>query len=169
MERFILDAAESMWNKEGRFIWKTTSAEYDADENDEQQEELPSHYNYLQLDVEKWPVYLTEPYYDGGSNSSQASGPFAGNVHREFPVGYLSVVEEIRILEYLNYGAILNAPSLEDNFGFQCATQQPHLPLNVPEPEAGWFLPAQGSLHFPTCCGYIQGTLQGVVPNWLLV
>jgi hypothetical protein len=171
MERFILDAAESMWNKECRFIWTTAIAEYDTDENDEQREELPSN----------WRSLFTCAYYGGDDYSSQASGPFAGDFHREFPVSNLPVIEEIRILEYLKNSAILNAPSLEESLEFQCATGQIHFPLNVPEPETGWSLPARGAPQFfnrANCVSFAETyatkpnflhSLHRVISNWLLV
>jgi hypothetical protein len=135
MERFILDTAELIWDKEGRFIWKTASAEYDTDEDDEQQEEQSSHHNYLQLDIENWPVYLTEPYYSGDGHGPQKSESPCGYAKGELPVSYLPVIEDITILEHLNHDAALNVPSLDDGFWLQSKTKPPSLPLNIPEPE----------------------------------
>jgi hypothetical protein len=141
MEQFVLDAAESMWDKEGHFIWnfnwEAANAEYDTENDDKQQEEPSIDYDYLELNVEKWPVCFTEAYYSGDGHGPQKSDSSAG--YGEFPFSYLPVIEDVRILEHLNHGAALNAPSLDKGFW---------LGLTVQEPEAGWFLPVHGFPHF---------------------
>jgi hypothetical protein len=177
MERFILDAAESMWNKEGHFIWKfnweTANAESDTDDGDKQQEEPSIDHDYLELDVEKWPVYFTEAYYSGDGRGPQESDSSAG--FGEFPFSNLPVIEDMRILEHLNHGAALNAPSLDKSTSQALVSS-----LLGPElAAAGWFLPAQGSPHFvfqATCSSgliankpHVLHSLQRFVPSWLLV
>jgi hypothetical protein len=115
MERFILDAADSMWNKEGHFIWnfnwKTANAEYDTDDDDKPQWMPSIDHDHLELEVEKWPVCLTEAHYSGDGRGPQESDSSAG--YGEFPFSYFPVIEDMQIPEYLNHGAALNIPPLE--------------------------------------------------------
>jgi hypothetical protein len=190
MEQFILDASESMWNKEGHFIWgfnwEAANAEFDTDNDDKQQEELSIGPNYLELDAEKWPVYFTETYYSGDGRGPQESDSSAG--YGEFPFSYLPVIEDTRILEHLNHGAALNAPSLGRWHESICQFSS----MLVPEPETErvrfpWDVPnmrfSDGKdFVIPTCHSTrsvshvsdvtesdILHPLQGILPTWLLL
>jgi hypothetical protein len=172
MERFILDAADSMWNKEGHFIWnsnwETANAEYDTDNDDKQQEEPSIDQDYLELDIEKSPVYFTEAYYRGDGHGPQESDSSAA--YGEFPFGYLPVpvIEDMQILEHLNHGAALNTPNLD--IGVWGRTWQEQAPMRV-----SWV--SEPELHFfrvHTYCRYtgkpgVLESLQRLVRNWLLV
>jgi hypothetical protein len=167
MEQFILDTAESMWNKEGHFSWKTTNVKHDANEEDEQPDEPSSICDYLNLDVDKWPVYLTEAYYTGGSCGPQESGSSSGDNHQEFSVSYLPVIEDIGIPAYLDHGEGLNTPHPE--MGYICGIVWPSLPLNVPESDLvrGTTLVSCDSAFSEW--QYVPPWLLALVLNWLLV
>jgi hypothetical protein len=171
MEQFILDAAESMWNKEGHFIWnfnwEVANAEFDTDNDDKQQEELSIDLNYLELDAEKWPVYFTEAYYSGDGRGPQRSDSSAG--YGEFPSSYLPVIVDMRILEHLNHGAALNVPSLYEGPWFRSSTNPPSLPPNVPEPMGCSAFDPSWARHSYTDNLDIQHSFQRLEPNWLLV
>jgi hypothetical protein len=168
MEQFILDTAQSMWNKEGHFIWKTANVEHDANEEDEQPDEPSSNCDYLDLDVDKWPVYLTEAYYTSDGCGPQESGSSSSDAHWEFPASYLPVVEDIRILAHLDHGEGLNTPHPEK--GFACHNMPP-LPLNVPNPDlvCGFVAPDITVYTLASCMQYVPQSPLALIRNWLLV
>jgi len=166
MEQFILDTAESMWNKEGHFSWKTTNVKHDANEEDEQPDEPSSNCDYLNLDVDKWPVYLTEAYYNGDSCGPQESGSFSDDAHQEFPVSYLPVIEDIGILAHMDHGEGLNTPYPEMGCECHSGTVWPSLPLNVPEPHLVTFVSCDSA---SSEWQYVSPWPLAFVPNWLLV
>jgi hypothetical protein len=80
MERFVLDAAHSMWNKEGRFVWTTVDEDHVASEDDEVDDTLLND-DYSRIDVDKWAFHLSEYYSTGRNFRSQPGDQFTPDFH----------------------------------------------------------------------------------------
>jgi hypothetical protein len=71
-ERFVLESAHSLWNKEGHFVWTTMGKGQVEDEDDKELDTSSLTYDYSRIDVDKWAFHLSEYYSTGNHSSSQA-------------------------------------------------------------------------------------------------
>jgi len=181
-ERFILDMAPSMWNKEGRFVWKTDTIlqnrerEHTAEEEDV--DGLQDEYLDLNFDlaVDNWPVYLTETYCSHGSTGFNPSpGPNPSPQEQDFSSTAFTTQGDWAEIQLL---ALFVIPILKDTasslpetgfgFGFERTVCHRHLPALVPRCGIDIIYTSCAS-YVPNNEGYITQALLGFLPNWLLV
>jgi hypothetical protein len=97
LEKFILDTAQSMWNKKGHFLWKPRNTERDALREDDGPDEPAGNLNNFDWEATKWPVYSTESHYTGDSHDFHDAGTSTGNYHGAYAATSSQVIESIRI------------------------------------------------------------------------
>jgi hypothetical protein len=150
LEKFILDTAQSVWNTEGHFLWKTSNAERDALEEDDKQDESAGNLKYFDLDVDKWPVYWTEPHYTSASHGPRDAGTSSGDAHGTYAATSSHAIDNARIPAHSGYvyvGGFNRATC------YEAALRALRLPLNVPGPDLPWSLTA------PSCQNILPETL----------
>jgi hypothetical protein len=102
-ERFVLESAHHLWNKEGHFVWTTISKDQIEDEDDKEIDTSSLTYNYSRIDVDKWAFHLSEYYSTGNHSSSQAqhNQPYHDFSNAPDPTGLPNVViVDITTTEY---------------------------------------------------------------------
>ncbi len=68
-ERFILESALRLWNKEGYFIWTIMSKDQVEGEDEKQIDPSSLTYDYSRIDADKWAFHLSK-YYSTSTHSS---------------------------------------------------------------------------------------------------
>lgn len=168
-EQFVLEAAHSMGNKEGRFVWATTEEDHVEDEDDELLMD-----DYSKIDFDKWAFHLSEYYATGenfGTENQQSydfhsARDFAGQSN--FP--FVNPTPELQMCDTFSW-EVLRAEILN----MQRSSSLPLLPFDVPQqgvckplgiPSLACRMAAQPmgawGISFATCSGFTGS----VAPWW---
>lgn len=93
-ERFVLESAHRLWNKEGHFIWTAMSKDQVEDEDDKEIDTSSLTYDYSRIDVDKWAFHLSEYYSTSNHSSFQAqhNQPYHDFSNAPDPTGSPNVV-----------------------------------------------------------------------------
>jgi hypothetical protein len=71
-ERFVLQSAHSVWNKEGHFVWTTeTEDEIEDEEEEEQPEDALLNDDYSLDEFDRWKFHISHNYPTGKPSNSQ--------------------------------------------------------------------------------------------------
>jgi hypothetical protein len=91
MERFILDAAHLMWNKEGCFVWAIIDKDHTAEDPEEQVDSIIDD-EYFRTNVDNWAFHLSEYYSTQGYPDSQDPNQFRADFDSssafDYPYGF---------------------------------------------------------------------------------
>jgi hypothetical protein len=130
MERFILDAAHSMWNKEGRFVWTPADEEGVAEEDDALLND-----DYSRIDFDKWAFHLSEYYSTGEDFGSQHETQNPSDFHSTSDFASPSCADTSKArLETGIWSLPVCDIGFPPDINIQFLAYSPPLPLKVPQP-----------------------------------
>jgi len=130
------------------------------------QDEDTVDFDYLDLDLDKWPAYWTESPYTGDGYGSQAAGT---STYGEHAASSLQRTEDTPISADLDFVGPLKFDRA------MCARRVPHLPLNVPGPGLPGYFSVQGceqiqpQTYIAASCYTAWLNSQQLLSSWLLV